>query len=443
MATVPNNDLRNVQLYIKSELAWLDNKYWALANSNKSLEAFNDRPGNLGDVINFDTTPRYISAPGLVVTDQPSVQRLQSLICSQARNVSSSYTDEQFIFNVEDYMKRFGASAAKELGTSVEKDVLLNIVSGVIGNNPKSPEYGLPQVNSGPYRFYGNGVTPINSFTQLATAWARFEAYGAAGTKMRGCLPVDIIPGIVGTGMNQFAPTRANDTDEAWKIGRFGGMDVEWGVSNLLPIHVSGTIGDAAAPNNVMTVVSTNDPTGQNITSITFTEPTSGTDANAIKAGDLFQFNDGVSGKPNMRFLTFIGHQVTRLPVQFRAIADAATVAGTVTVQIQTINGVGLVSAVNQNQNINNAIQAGMTVTPLPSHQAGWMDAGNSLYLAMPKLPDNDPFKTVYYKDPESGASLRHYWGSLLGQDLRRYIRDTTWGSTLIAEDSMRMIIPM
>lgn len=443
MSTTPNNVLQNVQLYIKSELAWLDNKYWGLANANKSLAEFNDKKGNLGDVITFDTTPRYISTPGLVITQQPSVQRLQSLVCSQAENVSAGYTDEQFIFNVRDYMDRFGESAARELGTSVESDVLLNIVSGVSGNNPKSPEYLLPQVNSGPFRFYGNGVTPINSFTQLATAWAQFEAFGASATKMRGCLPIDIVPAIVGTGLNNFAPERANETAESWKIGRFGGMDVEWGVSNLLPIHVSGTIGDTAAPNNVMTVVSTNDPTGVNVTSITFSEPTSGTDANAIKAGDLFQFNDGVSGKPNMRFLTFIGHKVTRLPVQFRAIADAATVSGAVTVQVQTINGVGLVSAVNQNQNINNVIVAGMTVTPLPSHQAGWMDAGNAFYLAMPKLPDNDPFKTVYFKDPESGASLRHYWGAQFGLDNRAYVRDTTWGSTLVAEDSMRMIFPM
>jgi hypothetical protein len=145
-----------------------------------------------------------------------------------------------------------------------------------------------------------------------------------------------------------------------------------------------------------------------------------------------------------MRFLTFVGHKVTRQKVQFRAIANAATGSGgLVTVQIQTINGVGLVWAQNQNQNLNNTIQAGMTVTPTPSHQAGWMDAGNSFYLAMPKLPDNDPYKTVYFKDKESGASLRHYWGAQFGLDNRAYVRDCTWGSTLVAEDSMRIIIPM
>ncbi len=192
-----------------------------------------------------------------------------------------------------------------------------------------------------------------------------------------------------------------------------------------------------------MTVVSTNDPTGVNVTSITFTEPTSGTDANAIKAGDLFQFNDGVSGKPNMRFLTFIGHRVSQQPVQFRAIADAATVSGSVTVQIQTINGVGLVWAQNQNQNLNNTIQAGMTVTPVPSHRAGCLMSGDQFYLAMPRLPDESPFTTVNMTDSDSGASIRHYFGSQFGMNNRAYVRDVIWGSSLVAENSMRYIFPL
>src|SRR5580698_5841138 len=167
MSSTPVNTLQNVQLYIKAELAWLANTCWGIHNADKSLEEFNDRPGNLGDVITFDTTPRYISYDGLVITQQPSVQRVQSLICSQAKNVSAGYTDEQFIFNVRDYMDRYGIAAAEELGSAIEQDVLLNIVSGVVGNNQNSPQYLQPQYQSGPYRFYGDGVTPINSYQQL------------------------------------------------------------------------------------------------------------------------------------------------------------------------------------------------------------------------------------------------------------------------------------
>lgn len=442
MAT-PQNTLQTVQLYIKTEIAYLFNSFWGIANANKSLEAFNDRPGNLGDSITFDTSPRFISYSGLSITQQPSVQRLQTLTCSQAINISMGYTDEQYIFNVRDYMREFGNAAASQLGSTIEEDILKNIVSGVIGNNPKSSSYGVKQIHSGPYRFYGDGTTPINSYGQLAQGWANFVSYGAAKDKRRGVIPENLVPPIINSGLNQFAHARNDEIARTWELGKFSGMNCDWSASNLLPIHLAGNIGNAAPPNNVMTVVSTNDSTGANVTSISFTEPTGGTDPNAIKAGDLFQFNDGVSGKPNMRFLTFIGQHVTSLPVQFRATADAGTTSGTVTVTIETINGVGLVSAANQNQNINNVIQAGMQVTPLPSHQAGWMDAGDAFYLAMPKLPDQSPYDTVYYRDPESGAGIRHYWGTQFGMDNKAYVRDNVWGSTLVSEDSMRLIFPM
>jgi hypothetical protein len=339
-------------------------------------------------------------------------------------------------------MERFGMAAMKELGTLIEQDILKNFVSGVIINDPQNPNFGSPQVNSGPFRFFGNGNTPINSYTQLAQAVANFEAFGAARNDMCAILPVDRIPAIIGTGLNQFAINRNNEDAEYWELGRFA--NTEWYTSNLLPLHVSGTIANAAPPNNVMTVVSTNDPTGNNITQITFTEPTGGTDANAIKAGDLFQFNDGVSTFANMRFLTFIGHVVSSQPVQFRAIANAATVAGTVTVTIQTINGVGLVSSsLSQNQNLNQAIQAGMTVTPVPSHLAGILMSGNQYYLAMPTLPDESPFTTVNMRDEDSGAAIRHYFGSQFGLNNRAYVRDSIWGSTLVAENCMRLIFPL
>jgi hypothetical protein len=144
-----------------------------------------------------------------------------------------------------------------------------------------------------------------------------------------------------------------------------------------------------------------------------------------------------------MRFLTFIGHKISQQPVQFRATADAATTAGALTVNIQTINGVGLVWAANLNQNLNNAIQTGMTVTVLPSHKAGIIMSGNQFYLAMPQLPDQEPYNTVNKMDKDSGASIRHYWGTLFGQNVKSYVRDNIWGSTLVSENCMRLVFPM
>src|SRR5689334_141274 len=112
---VPVNVLQTVQTYQKAELAWLLNSFAGISLANKKFKDFNDLTANLGDTVTFDTTPRYVSYAGLVITEQPSTQRVQSLTCSQAANVSAGYTDQQFIFNVRDYMDRFGMAAMKEL----------------------------------------------------------------------------------------------------------------------------------------------------------------------------------------------------------------------------------------------------------------------------------------------------------------------------------------
>jgi len=434
----PNNQLQQVITYQKADLAWLLNSFAFISIANKKFKNFQDSaPSNLGDTVSFDLAPRYNTYNGLVITLQDSVQRVQNLVCSQAANVSTGYTDQQFLFNVRDYMDRFGMSAIKELGSLIESDIAKNVISGVRISDPQNSNFGQLQTSSGPYRFYGDGVTPINSYGQLAQALANFRDYGAAPNDTQGILPMSNVPGIINTGLNQFTLNKNNETQMSWELGRFS--DCEWYQSNLLPIHTAGTVGDTAAPGNVLTLVSTNDPTGANITQLTFSG--AGTsDVNAIKAGDLLQFNDGVSGKPNLRYRTFIGHVPSSQPVQFRATADAAsTGGGQVTISIFP----ALVSVQNQNQNLNVALQAGMTVTVLPSHRAGVIMSGKPLYMAMPKLPDQSPFDTVSEMDKDSGASLRHYYGVQFGQNVRAYVRDAIWGSTLIPENSMRLIFPM
>jgi hypothetical protein len=434
---LPTNILQTVQTYQKAELAWMLNLFCGINLANKKFKNFQDKEANLGDTVTFDLAPRYNTYNGLVITLQESVQRVQSLTCSQASNTSAAYSDQQFIFNVRDYMDRFGEAAMKELGSKIESDILKNFVSGVTVNNPQASNFGVLQTNSGPYRFYGNAVSQINSYQQLAQMIANFQDYGASDIKLRGILPSVDIPAFISSGLSQFVMKRNEEIAYSWMLGEFAGC--EWYKSNLLPLHISGTIGDTASPNNVMTLVSTNDPTGVNVTQLTFTEPTSGTDANAIKAGDLIQFNDGVSGKPNVRFLTFIGHTPTQQPVQFRATADAATVSGTVTISIFP----PLVWAANENQNLNVALQAGMKATPTPSHRAGVLYSGDQFYLAMPTLPDQSPFTTVSTMDKDSGASIRHYFGTQFGQNVRAYVRDSIWGSTMVPENAMRVIFPM
>lgn len=435
MAVFPNNILQQVQTYQRSGLALLLNMACHINTSNKKFKDFDKIQANLGSTVTFDLPPRFTTAAGLVASFEPANQRVLQLVADQANNTSFTVTSQQRIFNLEkgeeDYMRIFGKSAIAELANLVETNIALNWVSGVV-----SQVNGTPNTYSGPYRFFGDGTTAITSYQQLAQANMLFKNYGAVAEGMKVYLPDTIIPSIVGNGLNQFAPERNNQIAMSYEVGDFGTPRVSYYQSNLMPIHVSGNTGVLG---QTLTVVSTNDPTGQNVTQITFSGATA-SDLQAVFAGDLFEFDDGVVGKPNMRYLTFIGHSVSANKVQFRATANAAADgSGNVTISITpALNWAG-----GANQNLNNPITAGMQVSGLPSHRAGGICGGDALYLAMPQLPEQSPYDTANEYDPETGASLRLTYGSLFGQNQTGMIYDEVHGSVLVPEYSMRFVIPL
>ncbi len=426
---LPTNILQQVQTYQRSGLAYLENLACFIATANTKFKDFDKIETNLGATVTFDLPPRYTTANTLVATFQPSTQRVQSLTCSQAANTSYAFSAEQFIFNAERYMDQFGKSAMMELANQVEIDVAKNAISGV-----RSGITGNLVTDSGPFRFFGDGVTAINSYQQLAQMVANFKNFGAVREGIKVYLPDTRIPAIVGSGLNQFAPRRNDDIAMSWEVGEFGTPPVEYYQSNLLPIHLAGTVGENA---DTLTLVSTNDPTGQNITQLTFSGVS--VNAGAIKAGDLLQFQDGVGAFTNLRYLTFIGHTPSDQPVQIRATADADAIAGTVVINIFP----ALVSAAGANQNLNTALVAGMQAKALPSHKAGLIVGGDALFLAMPQLPDQSPFATANKSDPDTGVSIRYYFGTLFGQNQQGFINDCLWGSTLVPEYSMRIAFPL
>jgi hypothetical protein len=222
----------------------------------------------------------------------------------------------------------------------------------------------------------------------------------------------------------------------SWEIGDFGTPLVSYYQSNLMPIHVSG---DTGVNQQTLTVVSVNDPTGQNVTQITVSGATA-SDASAVFSGDLFSFQDGVSGQPNMRYLTFIGHFPSANQVQFRATANAAANAsGVVTINITpALNWAG-----GQNQNLNNPIAAGMQILGVQSHRCGGILGGDAFYLAMPQLPEQSPYDTANEYDDDTGVSMRLTYGSLFGQNETGMIYDETHGSVIVPEYSMRYVIPL
>lgn len=439
--TIPTNILQNVVTYQKGELAWLLNSFCAISLANKKFVDFEKRTANLGDTISWDLAPRSYTSAGLVVSSfQATDQRVQSLICSQAANSSAAYSDQQFLFNMRDYLDRIGRSRIMELGSFVEEDILKHITGTARVNDPQNPNVGnLVDPRSGPYRFYGSstaGITnPIGSSAQLATALAYFRDYGAAPADTCGILPMISIPQIINSNATQFTLNRGNKETHDWMVSDFQNCD--WYQSNLLPLHESGNVGNALAGGNILTVVSTDDPSGANITQITFSGATP-SDPDAIKAGDIAGFID-ISGQPNLRYLTFIGHNPSSNPVQIRITADAGSDAlGNVTVNIYPALSV----TPGQNRNLNYNIVAGNQAAFMPRHRAGVIWSGNPFYLAMPKLPEYTPWPSVSTTDSDSGASIRHYWGSQYGQNTRAYVWDIIYGATLQAENAMRLCFP-
>lgn len=435
---IPSNQLVNVQTYQKAQLAFMLNECVAINLANKKFLNFQDKEGQIGDTVTFDLAPRAVSMNGLILSPMAAVQRQKTLICSQAMNTSMAFNNNQLLFNVSDYMDRFGKSRIMEVGGQIERDTLESIIGNSRVNNPNSPNFGnLVDPRSGPYRFYGTGTQNISSMQDLAQACANFRDYGAANYDFEGIIPVTVEPQIVGTQQNKFTLNLNNESVESWEIGSFSNF--RWSRSNLLPIHYAGTVGQSTGGDNILTLISTNDPTGANITELTFSGAPA-TDANAIKQGDFLQFIDGVSGLPNIRFRTFVVHAISGQPVQNRIIEDAASNgSGHVTVKLAE----PLVSIANQNQNLSHSLQPGMKVQIMNSYRAGVIMSGNPLYLAMPKMTDCEPFSSVSTMDPETGVSMRNYWGSVLGQDTKIFAWDQIWGNTFVGENGLTLLFPL
>jgi hypothetical protein len=435
MAVFPTNILQQVQTYQRSCLVLLQNLCCHISTANTKFKDFDQIQANLGSSVTFDLPPRFTTTASLVAAFEPAVQRVQTLTCDQANNTSFTVTSQQRIFNLEkgeeDYMRVFGKSAIAELATQVEGNVALNWASAV-----NSQLTNTLNTFSGPYRFFGNGTTALTSYQQLSQAIMFFKNYGSVAEGIKVYLPDSVVPSIVGNGLNQFVPHRNDEIAMSWEIGDFGTPRASYYQSNLLPLHVSG---DTGVNQQTLTLVSTNDPTGNNVTQLTFSGATA-SDANAVFSGDLFQFQDGVTGFTNVRYLTFIGHFPSANPVQFRATAAAASnAAGLVTINITpALNWVG-----GQNQNLNTPLIAGMQVLGLPSHRAGGILGGDAFYLAMPQLPEQSPFATAGEYDDDTGVSLRLTYGSQFGQNQTGMIYDETHGSVIVPEYSMRHVIPL
>jgi len=431
MSTNPDFIQQQVITYQDAGLAYLDNLNCFVPTLNTKFKTFEDRTSQLGSVVNLKLPSRYRAANGLVITVQPTEERFHPLSVMQAQNVAYGFNEQDFIYNARHFMEEFNMAAIEELSNSMEANVALNAISAVpemsLNSQGQSVPTGNLKVENGPFRFYGDGLTQINSFGQLAEMESFYREYGAAFGAPNVYLPNMNISAIVNSGLNQFVNDRNEKMANSWDLGSYKGSNCRYLRSNLLPIHEAGNLGESQT---TLTVVSIN-AAGDQLT----LSGAGSADANAIKSGDLGQFLPG----QNLNFLTFIGHTRSQCPVQFRVLADASSSGGNVTINITP----PLVSAATANQNVNKAIADGATVKLLPSHRAGLLVGGKAFYLAMPQLGKKTPFITSNKVSTKTGVSFRNFFGSDLLGNSTVFANDCIYDTACLQDYSMRIAFPL
>lgn len=436
-----NSLLQSVQTYQMAQSAIIDNTFVWINKANKQFKDFQNFTGQLGDTVTYDLQPRFNVSAGLVANFQSLDQRFQSITCGSALNCSYTYTSQQFIFQINNYLEKFARSSAITIGSQTEADLLRLIDGTMVYNDPQQtgPNFGQTVTNSGPYRFFGDGETDITSYEQLSKALYEYQEIGYDHMGVMGLLPMNKISKIVGTGQQLFTPDRGNETAKSWMVGEF--QDCNWYKSNLLPTHIAGRIGANSTPaNRIITVTAVNFIDGQGTTQITYTEPTGSTYADAFHVGDLMEVVDGTAGYTDVRALTFVGNQLTSLKAQAFVTSTSSCTAGAGTVNIRTFTGNGFNATPGKNQNINTPIVPGMKIKIIPTHKVGVIWSEDALRIAMPRLDEEVPYPTSNKTDPESGLSIRSYYGSIFGQNQKGIITDNVYGGTLLPEKSMRLV---
>jgi hypothetical protein len=439
--STPINYLQQVQTYNSDAQlpGFLNQNCFISEICNHEYTDFDKKiPANLGDTIGVALPMASVANAGLVVSAQPIRQNIAHLSVVGAANVAVAVTNQQRIFTMDkdNFWKETGKGMVSELGSKVEQAIAQHVTSSAIDMRSDSSTYGQPQYLSGPTRFIDCTSTGLLSYQALDQSMSDFLSMGAPSDDHCVVLPTNYYSPIIGSGLGQFVPIRNDEIAQSWLVGEFGSPRTKYYRSNYLPLHTSGYIGDNAT---TLTVTSTNDSTGNNVTEITFSG--AGTHVGALKAGDLGYFATG-----GIYALTYYGHMVTNQPVQFRVIADADSSSGTLVAQIISnthTEGQGLCSvAGNALQNISGPIQAGMTVKIVPTHRAGLRVCGRAFYVALPRLDDERPFDTSIDTDDETKVSLRMYYGAVFGQNQKWLVNDVIWGGLLLSRYSQRICLP-
>lgn len=413
------NIYQQVALYLESMLPLLENLDPIYKLANKKFHNFNDNKYSYGDTVTFELPSRVTVTDGLAATFQQMEQRKDTLTVDRAKNGSYVVDDDNHVFTHQERWKDiYGRSFVEELGTIAGADIGTSAATNT-------------------YRAFGDGVTPINSYQQLAQMLANLKDYGSAKGRATVILPNTKIPAIIGDGLTQFATSRNNEISNSWELGSFSNADFY--SSNLLPEHKAGTAGEAQ---DTLTI------TGINAAGTQLTVTGVSTDTAAFLQNDIITLDPNQTYTPTVlggvggRFLTFIGHTPSSQKVQVRVTdVQVDAVAGTATVNIfPALNS----DPFSRDRNVNFDITAvtAMEAITLPSHVCGLVWTSNPLFCSFPQLPKKTPFPTGN-KMSSTGISMRLSFGALLTEGQIGYIYDMIYGFKLVDEYAMRIAFPL
>jgi len=445
MASPNDNILVQVQEYAPSYLAYIDNQTVFIKEAYKRFKNFNTTFGaNLGDTVQFDLQIRANVVRSLNASSQPIVQRFATITAGNQYSSTFDVTDPQNIFNfskstsTEEQIKYFMENFTKPQGgvvaTAIEEDMAKNITGSrdFVKNGVASVD-----TESGGFRFFGDGLTQINSAQQLAQMNANFRAWGNVFNKVNCYLPSVKIPLFVNNFLNQFVPARNEEMASKWMLGTY--QNVDYFETNINIRHDAGNVGVSGS---ILTVVSVITNALGQITGIVASGAALN-DPNAIKANDMFEIRLSSTPSLNTTFGTFQGGIETGLQVQNRILLDAAS-DGSGNVTITFVRPFTVGSALDSSINIRKPIVPGMTLSVLPSHLAASLHTKDAFLLAMPRLPEVTPYPSASVLDENSGASMRMYYGHFgVGAPAQRVVLDCITGSALIAERAMRIALPL
>jgi len=409
------NVLESVATLQEDALAFFQNRNCFVQTSNTKFIDFENTIGNLGSEIKLEQPYRFISTPSLVSTIQPLKQRYVKLITDQKRTVDYAMSAEEMIYHFNNNRERIGKSAIAELSAHVEKNIASRI-----------PDFT--------YRFFGDGKTTFNGLEDLEKMLIMYREVGIPSPSLN-CYVSDLYLLKARSGMlNQFVPIRNDKLARRYEIGEYN--YTKFYRTNMLPIHEAGDVGQKGV---VLTIESTNDPTGKKITQLQLSgsmEPGS----IAFKKNDLIQFQD-IPGVTNVRFLTNVGHAPSSCPVQCRVTSDATVPEkNALTINIEPAL---CFDQTDSDWNITTNIVKGMKIQTAPSHRAGLLIGGDAFYISMPKLPAEHPNDSVSKYDPDTGVAIRVTYGTVAGSDVFGFHYGALWGTLMVPDYCMRILFPI